>query len=345
MERFKLYNGNTDTDFMDIIEHGLKSFNCANDLSFIIDQILVSRGQPKRHSESPFYDFNYPNFETCKELIENDRDAYHGISFIVVLFDWYELYDKSRPLSDEAYTLALYLKRHKYINEKKEIVSENLFFEKLDMENIDLRNADDKKEDHGKKKVYEYNHYEDIDKIGMYDCKVEIPKYQIVNRFDSAYSYYKNGDRSNETFSKLFSVDPHEYDKHIGESQFFLVFARHDIPCGFVASEKYSKFKYNILYINILFPNSTQRYEEYIDIPEYNLYVAAVKMNNKPLIKKLLELYKEHGKFYKKMDLEKQSFIDEEIYEIPEVEPLDLITGDILNPYHESKNSKIIFLR
>ena len=130
------------------------------------------------------------------------------------------------------------------------------------------------------------------------------------------------------------------YSTNISESQFFLIFARHDIDCHYTESKMYYKNKYNILYINILFPYSTQRYKEYIDIPEYNLYVAAVKMNNKPLIKKLLELYKEHGKFYKKMDLEKQIFIDEEIHEIPEVEPLDLITCDILNPYHELKTTR-----
>ncbi|CAH2352426.1 hypothetical protein CLIB1423_06S06172 [[Candida] railenensis] len=357
MNKHALYNGRTDSSLIDIIEHGLKSNKgFVDNLKWIIDKILISRNQLNRHSESPFYDFNYPNYETCKELINNDK--YSDVDFIIILFDWCDLYDEKRGLSDVALELAHYLKRPKYIKEKKEIedeneniinsqiprevgmkVNTNLIFDKLDVENIDIRIVRDTYKDYYKKKTFAFNSYDYIHKIPTY-LNPYIPrytKYEIVNDFDKAYYLYENGDRSNEVLSKLFSEEPDKYDEYMGESEFFLVFARHDIDCRHIKSKKYHKFKYNILYINILFPNSTQPFEEYIDIPEYNLYVAAVKMNNKSVIKKLLEFNKEHGKFYKKMDLEKQVYIDEEIYEIPEIEPLNLITGDILNPYHELK--------
>ncbi|CAH2352424.1 hypothetical protein CLIB1423_06S06128 [[Candida] railenensis] len=352
MDRRELFKGLAELEVMDIIEHGLKTNdNFLFDTSRIVDKVLISRNQLKRHSRCPFYDFNYPSYETCKELIKNHK--YSEVDFIVVLFDWYELFDKDTFLTPEALTLALYLKRYKYIKENIELENENenilkihypsevgvininSFFDELNTGNIDLRNAHDTSKERFKKNAYLFNSY---DYIEGFRKRIEYTKYEIVNDFDYAHSLYKDGDRSNEVLSKLFSVDPDKYDEYMGESDFFLVFARHDIDCRHIISKKYHKFKYNILYINILFPNSTQLYQEYIDIPEYNLFVAAVKMNNKRLIRKLLKLYKEHGKFYKKMDLEKQIFIDEELHEIPEVEPLNLVTGDILNPYHELKN-------
>ncbi|CAH2352425.1 hypothetical protein CLIB1423_06S06150 [[Candida] railenensis] len=362
-ELFKGCEGNyNELYFMDFIEHGLKSNNdFLKDTSRIVDKILISRNQLNRERFNSFYDFNYPSYETCKEILKDELYGYNTISFLMVLFDWYELYDENKLLSKSALTLAVYLKRHKYIKKKLELVNEsyfleplyieeristNLFFETLDMGNIDVIDIDHEEhyedfELHEKRNEYDFNSYDHIDKIPIF--KFEYTKYEIVNDFDIAYRSYKNGDRSNEVLSKLFSVDPYKYDEYIGESEFFLVFARHDIYYDYAESKKYFKNKYNIYYINILFPNSTQSTFEYkIDIPEYNLYVAAVKMNNKRLIKRLLKLYEEHGKFYKKMDLEKQVFIDEEIYEIPEVKPLNLITGDILNPYHELKKSSNI---
>ena len=354
-DKYNLYSFAGGGDLLDIIEHALKSSDeFLYAISRKVDKILISRNQINRHYYKPFYDFNYPSYETCKEFIKNGR--YSEVIFIIVLFDWYELYDKKMGLG-AGYELALYLKRHKYIEQKIEILNENekLFkihypdkavtrqldfnsiFDELDIENTDIYDDLDDLQDSFNQRLHFVDLYSYRDTIPIFE-NTKYTKYEIVNNFDIAYRAYKNGDRSNEVLSKLFSVG----QGIIGESQFFLIFARHDIDCRYTESKKYYKNKYNILYINILFPKSTQQFEKYIDIPEYNLYVAAVKMNNKRIIKRLLNLFEEHGKFYKKMDLEKQIFIDEEIYEIPEVEPLNLITGDILNPCHELKKSNNI---
>lgn len=335
MDKYQLYNGYLDENMKNIIEHGFKhNLEFLYEINNMMNKILISKNNLIRSSMKTFYDFNYPSYKTCKKLIENNK--YENVDFVIVLFDWYNLYNKKIMLSNEAHTLAVYLQREKYIDKTLFIENKNEFFNILDTENIDLIDYDDEHQESYMKKTYEFNNYDYIDRIDIY--KVNYSKYEIINSFDKAYRLYKNGEKNNEILSKLFSEDVYNYEKYIKETEFFLIFARHDIDCKYV--NKWTKFKYNILYINILFPNSTQYYEKYIDIPEYNLYVAAVKMNNEKIVEKLLKLYKKHGKFYKKLDLENQMFINEEINEIPEVKPLNLITGDILNPYYELKPNK-----
>ena len=178
-DKYLIFNG-LSGDLKEIVRHALKSSDeFLYELSRRVDKILISRNQLNRHYFKPYYDFNYPNFETCKEFIKNGRYAYLEISFVIVLFDWYELYDEEIGLSDTGYELALYLKRHKYIKEKIEILNEdeklykihypdeavtehlnfNSIFDELDIENIDLYDDYNEMEDLLKQNLYHVDHY------------------------------------------------------------------------------------------------------------------------------------------------------------------------------------------
>lgn len=288
-----------------------------------------------------YHDFNYPDI--YHSLIFKDH---RDLTFLCILNDWKDIYDKQNHKKQDyrGYSLALYLNKEYYINHQRNLKSEkdiddSYFFYHLNT-NIRLRDYNlFPYETSGYESDYEFfNESEYIDNEDKSHID-NVNKYEIVNNFDIAYKLYLNGDKSNLVLSKIINTDPKRYRNIFEKYKPFLIFTRNEF--SFYEMNKFKEIYpfsiYNITYINIIVTSVISAYisTNRIEIPEYNLYVIAKKLRNKKVLKKILELYKKHGKLYKIMDLENECYIDppEEIFELPDVKNIDLFTGDELNPY------------
>lgn len=311
---------------------------------FYVNGILIANNSMKFNNIYPKYlynDFNYPDVYHSL-IFKNHSD----LTFLCILNDWKDIYDKQNHeiQNYKGYSLALYLNKEYYINHQKSLkcekdIDDSYFFYYLNT-NIRLIRCN--------LFPYEISGYESdndyFDESEFIDNEDKshmknVNKYDIVNNFDIAYKLYLNGDKSNLVLSKIINTDAARYRNIFEKYKPFLIFTRNQFD-----TYETDRFKnicpfsiYNIIYMNIIINSviiSGISLNE-IDIPEYNLYVIAKKLRNKRVLKKILELYKEHGKLYKIMDLENECYIDppEEILELPEVKNIDLFTGDELNPY------------
>lgn len=305
-----------------------------------------------------YYDFNYPDHEHAilgNKQINCLYDNTEQFIFLCVLNDWRETYNKQifKKRNDIAYSLALYLNKEFYIkhqetliNDDKEIdkdvyhhnqVNDGYFFRHL---NTNIRYENCNLYPPGPWTSYDSDieYFNESDYIDENDrSHIEnVTKYDIVNNFDIAYKLYLNGDRSNIVLSKIVNTDPYKFRDIYKKYNPFLLFTRNEVDLNVFTSSN-PLVKYNLSYIRIITSATVgdSLPTRYIDIPEYNLYVIAIKLRKKNTIDKILELYKKFGKLFKIMDLEKECYIDppEEIYELPNVKNIDIFTGDELNPY------------
>ncbi|RLV93570.1 hypothetical protein JA1_002247 [Spathaspora sp. JA1] len=306
------------------LEFGKKAVEYDTEYSFEIRTVLLANNIYKFHHPPPltFYDFNYINKSTCELLV--NKAFYKLTSFVIVLNDWFDLY--RNELSREAYSLALYLGRNKYLDLCKEIydVSESYFFKKLNVtndSNIYFKQSD----------------YDDIEIIKFR----KFTKREIVNNYDIARMCFNHGDRSNLVLSKLINTDYVKYKHLLDEYKPFLLYTKDYIDMS-TDTEYFSKnLKYNIIYIRmlIILTDTNDPDLEHsgigpfsIDIPEYNLYIIAKKYCLELHLKRIMDLYLKHGKLYKILDLENERYVYEEYTELPDVAKCNVLTGDELNP-------------
>lgn len=326
---------------MEIADHELFDLVVANDLS---TTLWCNHG---------WHDFKYANYETCTKMVANGIN-YGPVAFICVLYDWKDLYRQCilTCRSKKAYSLALYLKREFYVAEQEKLewreedkernIDDSYCLRKLNTNNREL-------ETNLWPHVYGpwdsildcYDETEAMVEGDQLDDKY-FTKYNIVNNFDIAYKAYERGDRSNCVLSKLICTAPWKIRDLYKEYRPFLVFCRTKIDNLWWMEKINPLVKYNVLYINMMCAATIDGHfyrEEEIELPEYNLYVLAKRLRNKRVEKRILELYEVHKKLYKIMDLENETYLSpyEEIFELPEPDNIDLITGEELNPYYMYK--------
>lgn len=333
-----------------------------NEKEYMYGILIANNINPKNYDVIPeflFYDFKYPKKDFIKNLPETiKKEKMYDIIFLCVLNDWKDIYDSIiKNLGDEnknlgfnkmGYSLALYQNKEYYINHQKSLDKENevkldesTFFCYLNTNNEQFDSNIQPKIEYWNCE-YEVEYIEETEFLGTIekmDLKNKPSKYEIVNNFGVAYNLYRKGDISNLVLSKLISTNPDYFLDVYKKYKPFILFTRKDI----LLSRMYRYIEanplcfYNIKYINILLNPVLMNVSTYskIPLPEYNLYVIAVKMRNKRIINEILELYKEHGKLYKIMDLKNEKYLDpfEEIYDLPKPKDIDILTGGELNPY------------
>lgn len=187
---------------------------------------------------------------------------------------------------------------------------------------------------------YEYSNYENNLRVREYH-EEEFTKYMMINNTDLAINL---NIINNLTLSKIILIDPRKNIETFKKYKPFLIYTKKVFPE--IEESILSKYisiqpliMYNILYISIICKHG---YIERFGIdafegikPEINLYIIAKRVCAGEVTTKLIEMFNQYGKFYKIMDLENECYLDppEEIYEIPDVSPINLLKGDELNPY------------
>lgn len=267
-----------------------------------------------------YYDFHYPNYETCKFLKQNGCN----VNFVAYINKWYNLVEyQVGPL---LYSYCLYTKNLKRIqNENKDSyftrdeIDEKYYFKNLNtIMNID-ENYEIEEEDFENETIIKYRKFN---------------KNEIINNYDIAKCCFEHGDVSNLVLSKLITCNPNKYEYLLEKYNPFLLYTRNKIKSMCLRN---GYFNLNICYINIL--NNAIGVEDKvtgcINVPEFNLYKLAKKYRNKQTIDKIMELYhKNDNKLIKILDIENERYVYEEIREIPYVQDFNPIKGDELNPYN-----------